>query len=237
MTKFARLLASMLVSLPALLIPHASQAEVNTNWWGSWAQVVAEGNLSFIHPDLSPFRLWLEGQSRWNDDWQDWYQGVARVALGYAISDRATVWVGYSFVPTQIAGTDYFGQQDVWPAFRYVWPTELGTFTFRTMLEANFIHGNDPRLFPRQLIRFMRPLEFEPRLSLVLWDEVLARGNNSQWGGEAGFGQNRAFAGGGWSFSPLVRVELGYMHQYIDSNDHHSQVMQNMVVGSMFINF
>lgn len=220
-----------------LVTPSIVQAELTANWWGSWAQVVAEGDLSLIDSRLKLFRLWLEGQSRWNEDWQNWYQGVARTALGYSISDRATVWIGYSYVPTKLADGRILGQQDVWPAFRYVLPTEIGTLTFRTMLEANFIRGDDSRFFPRQLIRFMHSLETEPRLSLILWDEVLFRGNTSQYGGQYGFGQNRAFAGAGWSFSPQVRAELGYMNQYLDSLDHRSQAMQHILLGSVFLGF
>ena len=239
MTYLHRRLAGCLLAVPALFmsLPGLSRAEVITNWWGSWAQVVGEGDLSFIDPGLSKARLWLEGQSRWNEDWRHWYQGVVRVALGYSLSDRATVWLGYTYVPTDLQGKTPVGQQEVWPALRYVLPTEIGTFTFRTMLETNFIRGNDPRFHPRQLIRFMRPLEAEPRLSLVLWDEVLLRANSTEWGGAAGFSQNRAFIGGSWSFSPLIRVELGYMNQYFDGLDHRTQTIQNILLGSVFVNF
>ena len=51
-----------------LVTPSIVQAELTANWWGSWTQVVAEGDLSLIDPRLKPFRLWLEGQSRWNED-------------------------------------------------------------------------------------------------------------------------------------------------------------------------
>lgn len=219
------------------LMPGFAMAELTNNWWGSWAQVVAEGDLGFLDSNLKPFRLWLEGQSRWNQDWRNWYQGVARIALGYSLSDRATLWMGYSYVPTKIGPETYLGQQDVWPAFRYVLPTEIGTITFRTMLEANFIRGDDPRFHIRQMIRFMHSLSAEPRLSLILWDELLLRGNSTLYGGSSGFGQNRAFLGAGWSFSPLIRVELGYMNQFIDGLDHRTQIMQNLVMGSVFINF
>ena len=105
------------------------------------------------------------------------------------------------------------------------------------MLEANFIRGDDPRFHIRQMIRFMHSLSAEPRLSLILWDELLLRGNSTLYGGSSGFGQNRAFLGAGWSFSPLIRVELGYMNQFIDGLDHRTQIMQNLVMGSVFINF
>lgn len=205
---------------------------------GSWLQVVGEGSLTFLHPDLGNFRLWLEGQARFDDNWQRWYQGVARAALGYSLSDRATIWVGYSWVPTQPAGpSSYISQQDVFPAFRYIAPTTLGTFTFRTMVDTNFLRGDQPRVRPRQLIRFLRPIGFEQRLSLVVWDEVFVRVNSTPWGGTSGFDQNRAFIGLGWSFSPDVRTEVGYMNQYVDDARHLDKTMRHLIMGSLFFSF
>ena len=128
---------------------------------GSWLQVVGEGSLNVVDPSLEKGRIWLEGQYRWDDNWNHWYQGVLRAAIGYSLSDRATIWAGYTWVPTENAGKPYKSQQDVWPAFRYVLPTSIGTLTFRTMIETNFIPGNgdDVRVRPRQMIRFMHPLD------------------------------------------------------------------------------
>ena len=158
-------------ALVLLATTASAKAEVTSAGWGSWAQIVGEGDLGFVDPGLKDMRLWLEGQSRWNEDWQHWYQGMARAALGYSLSDRATVWLGYTYLPTQVQGKPSVAQQDLWPAFRYILPTEYGTLMFRTMFETNFIRGDDPRFRPRQMVRFMRPFEFEPRLSLVAWDE------------------------------------------------------------------
>ena len=136
---------------------------------GSWAQIVAEGSLKVVDPRLEKARIWLEGQSRWDDNWNHWYQGMARAAVGYSLSDRATIWAGYTYLPTQQLGAHSKAQQDVWPGFRYVLPTSFGTLSFRTMIESNFIPYNDNqvRVRPRQMIRFMHPLQFEPRLSLI----------------------------------------------------------------------
>lgn len=205
---------------------------------GSWLQLVGEGSMKFIHPDLEKGRLWLEGQARFNEDLQNWYQGVARAALGYSLSDRATVWVGYSWVPTQPAGpSSYVSQQDVFPAFRYIAPTSFGTFTFRTMVDTNFLKGGEPRIRPRQLIRFLRPIGFDQRLSLVIWDEVFVRLNSTPWGGVSGFDQNRGFLGLGWSFSPSVRTEVGYMNQYVDDATHVNNTIRHILLASLFVSF
>ncbi|MGH8549309.1 MAG: DUF2490 domain-containing protein [Methylococcales bacterium] len=225
--------------ITVILFPYAAFADDLLQDAGSWLQIVGEGSLKVIDPSLEKARIWLEGQSRWNDDWNHWYQGMVRAAVGYSLSDRATIWAGYTWLPTQNVGRPFVSQQDVWPAFRYVLPTELGTFTFRTMIESNFLPGNDNkiRVRPRQMIRFMHPLEIEPRLSLIAWDEVFVRVNSTPSGGQSGFDQNRAFAGLAWNFTPDVRMEFGYLNQYLDDARHQDTTMRHLIMGSLFINF
>lgn len=204
---------------------------------GAWMQMVTEGSLKVLDPSLEKARLWVEGQARFNHDFNQFYQGMTRVALGYSFSDRATVWAGYTWLPTQQLNKAAVSQQDVWPAFRYALPTDFGIITFRTMFESNFIKGNDVRFRPRQMVRFVHPTEFEPRLSLIAWDEAFVRLNSTQYGGKAGFDQNRAFMGAGWTFNPNARFELGYMNQYSDDNTHTVSTMQHLIMGSLFISF
>jgi hypothetical protein len=67
---------------------------------GSWMQVVGEGSLKVVDPSLEKARVWLEGQSRWDDYWHHSYQGMARAAVGYKLSDHATI----TYLPTQNLG-------------------------------------------------------------------------------------------------------------------------------------
>ena len=78
---------------------------------GSWLQIVGEGSLKVVDPSLEKGRIWLEGQSRFDDNWNHWYQGMVRTAVGYSLSDRATIWAGYTWLPTQNVGKDYVSQQ------------------------------------------------------------------------------------------------------------------------------
>jgi hypothetical protein len=110
---------------------------------GSWLQAVGEGSLKIVDPKLEKGRIRVEGQARFDDNWNHWYQGMVRTAVGYPLSDRATIWAGYTWLPTQNIGKNYISQQDVCPVFRYVLPTDIGTFSFRTMIESNFIKGED----------------------------------------------------------------------------------------------
>ena len=229
----------MLLLNAAVLYSSVTAADDLLQDSGAWMQAVGEGNLKSLDPNLEKVRLWLEMQSRWDDNWDHWYQGMFRVALGYSLSERATIWAGYTYLPTQNVGKPSVQQQDVWPSFRYVMPTDFGTFTFRTLVESNFLprNGDTVRVRPRQMIRFMHPFEFEPRLSLITWDEVFERVNTTPAGGQSGFDQNRAFAGMGWSFNPNFRVELGYMNQYLDDATHTNTTMHHLVVGSLFMSW
>lgn len=204
---------------------------------GAWLQAVAEGSMAFIAPSLKNGRVWMEGQTRFDRDWSHWYQGMMRTAMGYSLSNRASLWAGYTWLPTQNIGKAYIAQQDIWPAFRYVLPTDIGTFMFRSMWETNFLRGDQLRERPRQMIRFMHPFEFEPRLSLITWDEAFYRVNSTDWGGKSGFDQNRAFAGLGWSFNKNVRAELGYLNQYVENADHSAATMRHLGMASVFVNF
>ena len=68
---------------------------------GAWFQAVAEGSLKSVDPSLDKARVWLEGQSRFDQGMDHWYQGMIRAAAGYSLSDRATIWAGYTYLPTQ----------------------------------------------------------------------------------------------------------------------------------------
>lgn len=231
-------LARVVIVLSATFIRPDAQAQDDLfEDTGGWLQVVGEGSLQAVDPSLEKGRVWLEGQSRFDQDWDHWYQGMVRAAVGYSLSNRATIWAGYTWLPTQKAGKSYVSQQDVWPAFRYVMPTGIGTFMSRTMVESNFLLGDDVRFRPRQMLRFMHPLEAEPRLSLIVWDEFFIRLNSTKYGGQAGFDQNRAFAGLGWAFNSNIRTELGYMNHYLDDATHTNNTMNHLMMGSVYVNF
>lgn len=237
-TKYRKifLFKSLQLLLLGASVAHAQAGELAEDS-GTWMQAVGEGSMKIIDPSLQKGRIWLEGQSRFDGNWDHWYQGMVRTAVGYSLSDRATIWAGYTWLPTHNIGKDYIAQQDVWPAFRYILPTDIGTITFRTLWESNFLLGNQVRERPRQMIKFVHPFEFEPRLSFVTWDEAFYRVNTTTWGGKSGFDQNRAFAGVGWNFNSNVRTELGYLNQYIEDANHINATMHHLAMASVFINF
>jgi Protein of unknown function (DUF2490) len=256
-----RVLLSFILSI--LLLAQCLQSPVQASTLyedaGTWVQMVGEGDLGKIDPSLKKARVWIEGQSRYAGGMDYWYQGMVRAAVGYSLSDRATIWAGYTWLPSQAitypngdparkAANDplaFVSQQDMWPAFRYILPTEYGNFMFRTMWESNWLVGSQIRERPRQMFKYTLPIAFDNKLSLIAWNETFYRVNSTTYGGKAGFDQNRGFLGFGWTFNPNIRTELGYMNQYIDVVSDtpgpkfgtQSRVMHNLGMASVFISF
>ncbi|WP_243217467.1 DUF2490 domain-containing protein [Methylobacter sp. S3L5C] len=61
--------------------------------------------------------------------------------------------------------------------------------------------------------------------------------NPTRSGGQSGFNQNRAFARLGWTFNKNLRVEGGYLNQYLDDATHTNNTMHHLMMGSLFANF
>ncbi len=60
-----------------------------------------------------------------------------------------------------------------------------------------------------------QPLAFQSRLRLVAYDEIFIAFNDTDWGAQSGFDQNRLFAGLGWQFQKGINVEAGYLNQFV----------------------
>ena len=68
---------------------------------GAWFHAVAEGSLKRVTPGLAKVRVWVEGQSGFDQGMDHWYTGLVRVSVGYSITNRLTVWIGYTYTPIQ----------------------------------------------------------------------------------------------------------------------------------------
>jgi len=216
----ARLHLRCAILVPLLLLyPGLSHAEVVSNA-GAWFMGFGEGSLDRLTPKLDRLRWWLDAQVRFQDNTDGFHQGIIRPGLGYALTDRATLWLGYAWVRTSPAGGRDTDEHRIWQ--QLTWATQLkpASILLRSRLEQRFLNtGNDVGWRFRQFVKLGRPFSFEPRLSLVGYDEVFFALNNTDWGASSGFAQNRLFVGFAWHFDAKGRVigELGYLNQFINS--------------------
>lgn len=185
---------------------------------GLWFAAIGNGEFE-SRADDSPLRWWFDAHYRLRDDSNGFNQSIIRPGLGYALSEQQTLWAGYAWVRTSpVTGTDFnehrFWQQ--WTASRSVGEC---SFLHRSRFEQRWIEtGDDVGLRWRQMVRGQRVLSHCPQWSAVAWDEAFFHLNDTDWGAESGFDQNRAFLGFGYKKCPhaAVRTEIGYLNQFIN---------------------
>lgn len=234
-------LAAML--LTAALLPTVGHA-ANQESFGFWNQDLAQGNFGSIDPKFKSVRWWAEGQARVFDQLDHVSQGLLRGALGYTLLDdgkyNVAFWGGYTWNPSRLDDKKPVDEHDVFPALTYSANTDFGTISGRSMADFRFTNtGANTGYRYRQMARFVHPLEFEPRLSLVAWDEVFFNLNNTDWGQKTGIDQNRAFAGVGWNFDKNFRVETGYFNWFLNTHNPHSgtDTVRHMLAVNFQANF
>jgi hypothetical protein len=157
----------------------------------------------------------LDGHTRFRAGGKDLDNTMLRPGIGWRVNPKLDLLVGYAVTETQMAGPNR-KEERLWQQAGYTLADgPAGRLTGRTRLEQRFREGgNDTGGRLRQMVRFTHPIAGSP-FSLVASDELFIALNDTDWGQKAGIDQNRAFLGGGWQASKVLRVELGYLNQYI----------------------
>jgi hypothetical protein len=227
------------------LMPFASPtawADVNEDF-RIWENVTARGNFGFLNPenpDLKRWRWWAEAQMRYRESGKELDQSLFRPGIGYALTDRSTVFVGYAHVTNQTIDRTSLNQENrIWQQYQWSGPTPLGAFTTRTRLEERWQeNGSDTGLRFREFLKFNWPFSFHPAASFVVWDEMFVNLVSTDWGvptSKRGFDQNRGFAGIGYRWHPNILTEFGYMNQYINTTT--KDRMNHTLSLSVFLDF
>ncbi|HYE36706.1 DUF2490 domain-containing protein [Methylocaldum sp.] len=205
-----------LLSAIVLGAPHPTTADTVEDFQ-TWGNITAVGGFGFIDPKFQSIRYWLEGQGRFGEDTSRLSQSMMRPALGYALNDRASVWLGYAWIFTDRPfARRRFDENRIWQQFLWTQSTALGSFSSRSRLEQRFAEtGDDVGWRFRQFVKLSVPLAFARDFSLVGWEEVFVNISKADWGADDGLDQNRVFVGLGYNFDKHIKTEIGYMNQYI----------------------
>jgi Protein of unknown function (DUF2490) len=242
--RFLLALHVLIATVTCSLMPIASsiaQAEVIEDFM-IWENVTARGNFGFLNPDnpdLKRWRWWGEIQMRYRDSGQELNQMLVRPGIGYALTDRSTVFVGYAHVTNYPPVGGLVQENRIWQQYQWSGPTPLGAFTTRSRIEERWQdNGSDTGVRFRELLKFNWPFSFHPAASFILANEVFVNLNNTDWGvptAKQGFDQNRGFAGIGYRFTPIILMELGYMNQYINTTT--KDRMNNILSINLYLDF
>jgi hypothetical protein len=160
--------------------------------------------------------FWLDAQARLNAAATQ-TQVLLRPGVGVRFRPDMTAWLGYAWTPTVRGSELVVDEHRLWE--QWTWDLSFGNGVkaqLRSRFEQRLSRGELGLRF-RQFVRAQSP-RFG-RALLVAWDEIFFAFNDTKWGQQAGFDQNRLFVGVGWFIDDAVRVEAGYFNQLVHRRD------------------
>jgi len=209
--------ASSAVVVPLLLVaPLVAQTKDDGQIWSA---AIIQGKLGAKDTPLERWRLWLDLHERQRDDGEHFDTAIVRPGLGYALSDRVTVFAGYAGIWTDPANREEQYESRPWQQLTWNIPVGELTVQSRTRLEQRFVETDgDTGWRLRQMFKTTVPLAADKRTFASVWDEMFWDLDDTDWGQRQGFRQNRAFVGPGWFLDDArkLSIEVGYLNQWVD---------------------
>lgn len=198
----------------------------------AWLNITAIGSLP-----ADNWHWYAEMQPRWRTELSEFDQLIIRPAVFYTVSEQSSIWAGYARVVTHPAGGSNFDEDRVWQQFLYNFqPISSVSVQSRSRLEQRFIENADDTGYRlRQMLRLTMPSKISAQLTWVAYDEYFLNLNHTDYGARKGFDQNRAFAGINWTFNPSLKLEVGYLNQYINAKN--TNAMNHVLSTTFNINF
>ena len=171
----------------------------------TWLNLLVTGNFSKESKAFKRFKYWLEGQERLGDDSSRLSQTISRTALGYDLTKKASLWVGYAWIKTGLPFTTKpFIENRSWEQFLWTNKTKRWTFSSRTRMEQRFTKNRKVAYRARQQIKLSIPFKNHPKLSFVSSEELFWHKNNYIGKNGKGFDQNRFFIGLGYKVNSKI---------------------------------
>jgi len=189
------------------------------------------------------WRGFLEFQPRVGNDAENLTSMIVRPAIGWAVNDKATFWLGYlmSADTVSLDSDTYrienrafqgFSWRDTANDKQFIWEV-------RNRLEERFLPRNaDPSIRWRTRLRVEQLLPNSP-WSIIASEEIFINLNDNQNNAQlqSGAQQNRLYLGVGYRFAPQVQVETGYLYQHVWRNQPSVDQDNNIWMSNLNLNF
>lgn len=167
-------------------------------------------------------RGFLELQPRIGDNASNLTSAIVRPALGWALNEKATLWVGYGMQADSVTpdSDTYLIENRAWQGF--TWKDTANEkqliWEVRNRLEERFLAQNAaPSIRWRTRFRVEQLIPDWPSWSVIASEEIFVtlndNANNANL--QAGAQQNRLYVGVGYRFAPEVQMETGYLYQHV----------------------
>ncbi|NOT12515.1 MAG: DUF2490 domain-containing protein [Methylococcaceae bacterium] len=170
-------------------------------------------------------RGFFELQPRIGDNASNLTSMMVRPALGWAINDRATLWVGYLMSADSVTpdSDTYRFENRAFQGFTWKDTANKKQFIWevRNRLEERFLPRNsDPSIRWRTRFRVEQLIPDRSSWSVIASDEIFVTLNDNSNDAQlqAGAQQNRLYVGVGYRFTSEVQVETGYLYQHVWKN-------------------
>ena len=164
----------------------------------------------------TPWRWYGGLQTRMRDGVDELDHLLAMSGVGYELTDRSTVWVGYGFTPRFPASGGVSTEHRFWPQYTWASPFARGSFAARSRLEGRVLEGADSLAWRfRQRLRYSVPVSTGSPVAILLWDEGFTH-LNATARISRGFNQNWFFEGALINLPDNVNLRLGYQHQFVN---------------------
>lgn len=147
------------------------------------------------------------------DNVTDFSQFVLHSLLGYKFNDHFSFYQGHAWNTLYIPR--FTREQRIYQEAIVSHKVDKLNFDHRFRFEERFLQGFDTfSLRGRYRLKGTYPLDKNEKWSLVLFDELFINFSSSSNGPQAGFDQNRIYAGINRKFNENINADLGYQLQH-----------------------
>lgn len=163
------------------------------------------------------FDATLELHTRVDDSLTGLTQLLVRPSLTYKLRPSLTLTAGYLFFRHDPETGQTTNEHRIWEQIGYTIAQKDGGLrvTGRTRLEQRFTNNGGTGWRIRQQTRIDAPFHATSKVNAVVWNETFFGLNDTNWGARAGFDQTRTFVGINLPLTGKVRLEPGYLNQFI----------------------
>ena len=184
----------------------------------------------------SPWHWSMEFIVRSRDVVEALDSAAIRPTISYNLTPRSTVGGGYLFGRTDPSVGRTLTEHRFFGQFTWRSPAAGGTMAFRTRLEERVIvDDSGPVARLRQQVRFSRPVSRGSKLAWVVYEELFLNLNESNRY-RRGVDHNRAYAGLSGALNSGLRVDLGYLNQFIPGRAAPDR-MNHILSGTLAVSF
>lgn len=199
----------VLLALPGI----ARATEDNTGLWAVFSTTDAFST----ETGASRWSYWFDAQARLPDLGSGATQFLVRPAIGYRPGNNVQFWAGAARIERENAAGVNSHENRLWQQVNWKAGNALGgTISMRTrLMQRNLSTGDDTGLVLRFMTRYTRPIGSSGSKNLVISVEPFYDLRDTDWGGDAGFAQNRSVIGVSWKLNDRLTLTTSYMNQFV----------------------